>query len=257
MRPEPVLPLIAEPGSALPAAAEVRPPGPSSMTLSQPYLLLEGDHIRWFNQLFSQASDAVFVVGPDFRVVWWGPRAEELLEVPTVSALGRRCFELVGGLHAAGQAACGPKCWVMRAARRGRSVPAFRLDVRMGRGDLRSYTAGFMCAGSGEFLIHVLRQRELSTLQGLVPIGKLQPTDASADGDRLASLSARERQVLLLIMAGVSSAEMARRLSISHATARNHVQNVLVKLGVHSRLEAAMVAAHAGVEPPPDIIAAP
>ena len=51
-------------------------------------------------------------------------------------------------------------------------------------------------------------------------------------------LTRRELQVLTLLALGVSSRELAERLGVSQATIRNHVQSILGKLGVHSRLEA-------------------
>jgi DNA-binding NarL/FixJ family response regulator len=56
---------------------------------------------------------------------------------------------------------------------------------------------------------------------------------------RLSKLSARERQVLALVARSKKTAEIADALVISPETARTHVQNILTKLGVHSRLEAA------------------
>lgn len=60
---------------------------------------------------------------------------------------------------------------------------------------------------------------------------------------RLASyLTARERECLALLVDGLDTAMIARRLSVSPATIRTHIQSVLTKLGVHSRLEAASLA---------------
>jgi DNA-binding NarL/FixJ family response regulator len=56
---------------------------------------------------------------------------------------------------------------------------------------------------------------------------------------RISRLSARERQVLALVARGKKTAEIADVLVISPETARTHVQNILTKLGAHSRLEAA------------------
>lgn len=55
-------------------------------------------------------------------------------------------------------------------------------------------------------------------------------------------LSLRERQVLLLLGQGMSNESIGIRLSISRHTARTHVQNILEKLQIHSRLEAATFA---------------
>ena len=54
----------------------------------------------------------------------------------------------------------------------------------------------------------------------------------------VAFLTKREREVLRRIVMGQSTVEMSRSMSISRSTARTHVQNVLQKLGVHSRLQA-------------------
>ena len=56
---------------------------------------------------------------------------------------------------------------------------------------------------------------------------------------RLSRLSAREREVLGLIARGAKTTELAEQLVISTETARTHIQNILSKLDVHSRLEAA------------------
>lgn len=56
-------------------------------------------------------------------------------------------------------------------------------------------------------------------------------------------LTLREQEVLMLIMEGQSTKQIARSLAISLSTARTHIQSVLVKLGAHSRLEATSMVA--------------
>jgi two-component system nitrate/nitrite response regulator NarL len=64
-------------------------------------------------------------------------------------------------------------------------------------------------------------------------------------------LTQREREVLRRIVTGQSTEEMARDMAVTRSTARTHVQNVLQKLGVHSRLQAvAAVAGRSDAEPP-------
>lgn len=68
-------------------------------------------------------------------------------------------------------------------------------------------------------------------------------------------LTAREREVLRRISLGQGTQEMADEMHISRSTARTHVQNVLRKLGVHSRLEAVAAISQQRVEhvgPPPN-----
>jgi DNA-binding NarL/FixJ family response regulator len=63
----------------------------------------------------------------------------------------------------------------------------------------------------------------------------------------LRSLSERERQVLGMLAHGWSNRRIAEACFLSLNTVRTHVQNVLVKLGVHSKLEAAALAVRQGL----------
>ena len=60
-------------------------------------------------------------------------------------------------------------------------------------------------------------------------------------------LTAREREVIALLVDGVSTALMAESLGVSTNTVRSHVQNVLRKLGVHHRSKAAHRAVELGL----------
>jgi DNA-binding NarL/FixJ family response regulator len=63
----------------------------------------------------------------------------------------------------------------------------------------------------------------------------------------LRSLSERERQILTMLARGYSNRRIAEASVLSLNTVRTHVQNVLVKLGVHSKLEAAALAVRQGL----------
>ncbi len=67
-----------------------------------------------------------------------------------------------------------------------------------------------------------------------------------------ANLSAREREVLTLMASGRSTGDIAQELGLSVHTTRNHIRNLMAKLGVHSRLDAVMVAARCGLVRIPD-----
>lgn len=65
----------------------------------------------------------------------------------------------------------------------------------------------------------------------------------TTDALRLAAhLTTRERECLALLVEGARTSAMAKGLGVSTTTVRTHVQSVLTKLGVHSRLEAACFA---------------
>ena len=56
------------------------------------------------------------------------------------------------------------------------------------------------------------------------------------------TLTRRELEILRVIATGMSTKAAAAKLHVSPATVRNHVQNILGKLGAHSRLEAVAMA---------------
>lgn len=63
-------------------------------------------------------------------------------------------------------------------------------------------------------------------------------TPADAPGGEYERLTPREREVADLIAEGLSTGELAQRLTISERTVQCHINNILTKLGVHSRIEA-------------------
>jgi DNA-binding NarL/FixJ family response regulator len=65
------------------------------------------------------------------------------------------------------------------------------------------------------------------------------------------ALSARELDVLRLLGEGLDNESVANRLGLKLATVRNHVQNIIQKMGVHSKLEAVIVAMRQGLISPP------
>ncbi|MFI6309852.1 response regulator [Nocardia fusca] len=66
----------------------------------------------------------------------------------------------------------------------------------------------------------------------------------------LGSLSNREREVLILVARGLSNRAIAADLSITERTARTHVSNVLTKMNLSSRTQAALVAVREGLVQP-------
>src|SRR5204863_2507694 len=75
----------------------------------------------------------------------------------------------------------------------------------------------------------------------------------TSDGISLlvSQLTTREREVLSLLVEGADGGAIARRLGISRNTVRTHVQSILTKLQVHSRLEAATMAVRHHLVPLP------
>ena len=67
-------------------------------------------------------------------------------------------------------------------------------------------------------------------------------------GDGIAALTARERDVLARVARGLPNRQIAEDLGITERTARTHVSNILAKLGLASRTQAALLAVQHGLD---------
>jgi DNA-binding NarL/FixJ family response regulator len=68
--------------------------------------------------------------------------------------------------------------------------------------------------------------------------------------DRLAPLTAREREVLMSVAAGSSNAEIAQALRMSPLTVKTHVSRIITKLGVRDRIQLVVLAYETGLVSP-------
>ncbi|MGH3717471.1 MAG: LuxR C-terminal-related transcriptional regulator [Pseudonocardiaceae bacterium] len=128
--------------------------------------------------------------------------------------------------------------------------PATRILILAADGDtdamhqaVRSGAAGYVPKTWGvRKLVHALER----VIAGAVVVDAPRAGGARSDvseARRLAAhLTARERECLTLLVEGLDTRAMTLRLGVSTTTVRSHVQGLLTKLGVHSRLEAATFA---------------
>jgi DNA-binding NarL/FixJ family response regulator len=93
-------------------------------------------------------------------------------------------------------------------------------------------------AGGGSLVQPAVTER---VLRGLSNLGKKFDGGAGQE-----PLSGRERGVLRLVAGGFSNREIAKALDLSEGTVKNHVSNVLTKLGVRDRTRAVLKAADLG-----------
>jgi DNA-binding NarL/FixJ family response regulator len=131
--------------------------------------------------------------------------------------------------------------------------------------DLDEHVYAALSAGASGFLLKDATPEELVHAVRVVAAGEalLAPTVTSRlvrefarrsagrpRRDMLASLTERETEVLQLVAAGLSNAELAERLVISHATAKTHVSRILTKLGLRDRAQLVVAAYEAGLAIP-------
>ena len=72
-------------------------------------------------------------------------------------------------------------------------------------------------------------------------------TEEDPDATKIGSLTAREREVVTLVTEGLKNKDVAVRLSISEATARNHLTSILDKLALSNRFQLAVYAFRRGL----------
>jgi DNA-binding NarL/FixJ family response regulator len=106
---------------------------------------------------------------------------------------------------------------------------------------IQELIAGIRAAAAGESLISP--QIAAKLLQRL----RAQSKDVDAAETIRAELSDRELEVLKLIANGKDNAQIARDLFISPKTVKNHISNILMKLQIDNRIQAAVYAVRSGI----------
>jgi len=193
------------------------------------------------SKALSEAGDGVLAVSPDRRVVFWNRAAERLLGYAPGEAIGRHACEVLEGRQIEGRDACRPECQVLAAAEEG--LGSFDLPARTKWGELVTINMSTLTLpprnGEGPLVIHLFRDA--------APAKTPSPVENEDLPGAPSSLTPRELEVLRLLASGANTRVASGRLGVSPATVRNHVQNLLGKLGVHSRLEAVAYATRRGL----------
>jgi PAS domain S-box-containing protein len=196
----------------------------------------------------THSPDPVFVTDRHNQIVFWNHSAEHLLGYSSDEVVGLPCAGVLQGGDVYGNRYCSEHCPVTQMAVRSETVRHF--DLRFRSRDQRTVTVDVSIlnlavrAPDHFLLVHVLRPSEKSEAPerpaeeiGASPRSPLTAVRESPDA-RARKLTSREVEVLGMLAAGQTTPEIASRLHISVLTARNHIQNILEKIEVHSKAEA-------------------
>ena len=137
-------------------------------------------------------------------------------------------------------------------------MPETRVLMLTSFAEEETVVASLLAGAAGYVLKNVARSRLLESLRSVARGESLLDSkvtksvldklvgmhDKPGDGDEL---TAREREVLVLIAQGATNKEIAAKLVVSENTARNHVSHILSKLGFSRRSEAAAYAVRKGL----------
>ena len=150
----------------------------------------------------------------------------------------------------------------------GSAIEPFGVILILTTFDLDRYVYAALTAGASGFLLKDVTPEHLVAAVQLVRTGdallaptitrrlveRFAPTSDRADAvaARLhradhASLTPREREVLVLVARGLSNAEIAATLTLSDATVKTHVTRMLTKLGLRDRVQAVVLAYETGL----------
>ena len=129
--------------------------------------------------------------------------------------------------------------------------------------DVDDYVYRALRAGASGFLLKDARRSELVAAVRVVAAGDallaptvtrrlindlvLKPVSTRPPDSRLAVLTPRETEILVLVARGLSNAELATSLFLSGHTVKTHVSNILAKLGLRDRVQAVVFAHESGL----------
>jgi PAS domain S-box-containing protein len=193
--------------------------------------------------MLAATADGGFVIDAEGRIVLWNRAAESMLGYTVREAVGRRCCDLLMGDDENGNRLCCRGCHIVDLVKMRTPVHSFDMRTRTKTGSaiwVNVSTLRVSRDGAGDRTVHLLRDvtgtREILALIRERLAVPAAPVPAAPDGT--GALTRREFEILRVIATGVNTKDAAERLHVSPATIRNHVQNILGKLGAHSRLEA-------------------
>lgn len=204
----------------------------------------------------ARSGEAVFAIDSADRIILWNKKCEELLQRSARSVLGKPCYDVLGGRDASGNVYCYRNCPTAGQARNLKSpdpVNKFPLSFQVGTGDRSWFTISMFAIPSYHpalsTVVHVVRRSENGAETPLErSLSKESASQAeplwpmTTDEGEPVDLTGREKEILRCLAEGLSTPAIAKKLFIAPVTVRNHVQSILHKLDVHTKLAAVVFA---------------
>jgi DNA-binding NarL/FixJ family response regulator len=100
-------------------------------------------------------------------------------------------------------------------------------------------TRGLLAAGADALVLDIEREEVLATAMRSAALGQISIPRPLRECVELPALSHRERQILALVAAGCTNAQIGERLCLAESTIKTHLSSVFRRLGVKSRRQAA------------------
>lgn len=124
-------------------------------------------------------------------------------------------------------------------------------DAHRVQAALKAGAAGYVLKdGDVDEIVYAVRAARCGQVHLDAAVTRTLSRSLAAEHRGLGALTARERDVLVLVARGRSNREIARTLSIGERTVQTHLSNVLTKLGLASRTQAALWAVRQGLVEP-------
>jgi PAS domain S-box-containing protein len=201
------------------------------------------------------AADGVFVINEDLKIVYWNRAAQKMLGFNQSEITDQFCYQVLRGRDEHRRLICRLRCRVAKSAFGGETVANYDVHVHTASGDMRWLNMSIFTYTENtnnreeRFVVHLFRdinqkKEDERFLQRVLEVAKRYhdvPPESHAETDAsppIEVLTPREREVLALLAKGHGTQDIAQLLSISPSTVRNHIQHILQKLQVHTRLEA-------------------
>ena len=196
--------------------------------------------------LLRQTADGVCGVDQGGKISLWTPSAQKILGYSARDVMGRPCCEVFVEPEGSDSAVCYQGCHVPATVVPSEPVRHVAVATRTKVGKPIWLHISIIslpeARPDASTILHLFRDvttaKEIEALvrESLVRVRPEPPV--SSPGTTPTDLTRRELEILRLIVNGASTRSMAGRLHVSPITVRNHVQSILRKLNVHSRLEA-------------------